>query len=85
MFDKYYYFFLLVYGRKSIALGSNLWNGHFNGLHVLRAFESENPAFSGWFVCQTVISITQKQIATETILWKVFYICIICGCYTSNV
>ena len=35
-------------------------------LHILRPPESENYIFSGWSVCVSVISITQKQITTES-------------------
>ena len=40
-------------------------------LHVLRSPESENPILSGWSVCTSVISITQKQI----VAWNPNFVC----------
>ena len=49
-------------------------------LHVMRTSEYEKHICSIWFVCVSVISITQKQIIAGT-LNLVFYICILHRCY----
>ena len=55
------FFAFLYFGRKITLFESSFRNLILAELHVLRPNESENPSFSGWSVCETTISITQKQ------------------------
>ena len=74
-----FHFLLPMHGREKLFLGQIFELEIFVDVNVLGFPESENYIFSGWFVCVSVISITQKQIMTETSN-LIFYKYITCRC-----
>ena len=58
--EMHFYILLSIYSTENIVLGSNFWNGDFDGFTCFEDIESENHISSKWSLCVSVISITQK-------------------------